>query len=224
MEKKDSRTGSSVLYNPYLDRSRASSLNSVKGDRSVVEKEEISDDSEELGKPVMKVEIKKSVTHTRNPLMIAENKQMRGGFFSNMKQIMDLRKPGNQSVSRGATPTRKGDTSVRSNDVSMIGGKKLNSNTETSITAGKVSLAQFMDNLATQKKINTSKLTNRKFSSPNSEAMIPGSSLKVSPNVPKGAATISRESTMMGGGFAMNLKINRNEFSNLATDLSSMLA
>lgn len=217
MEGKHNRTGSGILYNPYLDRSRISSQASIK-DRSVVEKEEISDDSEELGKPANHVEVKKTSPQVRSPLMISENKQKRGGFFSNMKQILELRKT-NQSMSRGATPTRKGDTSVRSNDVSMVKDSKLNSNTETSITAGKVSLAQFMDNLATQKKINTSKLTARKFSSPTTDAF-PGSSVKVSMNLSKVSQTANKEKPPTGG-FAMNLKIGKNEFSSMATDLSS---
>lgn len=215
----DSRKGSGVLYNPYLDRSRASSVGSIR-DKTFVEKEEYSDDSEELAKPAPKVEAKKTASQAKSPLITAEGKQKRGGFFSNMKQILEMKKASHQSFSRGVSPTRSGDVSVRSINVSMSRGVKTGSNTETSITAGKISLAQFMDNLATQKKINTSMLAARKLSSQIKVAPPPDSSIKVTPGVPKGLAGASKDKPFTSG-FAMNLKIKKDEFSNLANDLSS---
>lgn len=215
----NNRKGSGLLYNPYMDRkSRASSVGSIR-DKSMVEKEEYSDDSEELGKPAPKVEVKKQPIQTKSPLIISDEKQKRGGFFSNMKQLLEMRKVG-QSLSRGVIPTRSGDVSVRSVNVSIDRGTKTNSNTETSITAGKISMAQFMDNLATQKKINTSMLAARKLASQSKDH--PESMLKITPNVPKGMSTLNKDKTF-SGGFQMNLKINKNEFSNLATDMSSKL-
>ena len=149
---KHDRSGSGVLFNPYLDRSRASSIGSIR-DKSIVAKEEVSDDSEELGKPVQKSAVKKSTSQVKSPLITNGITQKRSGFFSNMKQILEMRKASKPLITRGNSPTRKGDTSVRSNDVSMVSGLKIDPHTASSITTGKISLAQFMDSLATQKKI-----------------------------------------------------------------------
>ena len=214
-------SGSGVLYNPYLDRSRNSSVASGI-DRSVVEKDEVSDDSEEIGKPQSKREKKKPAIQQRSPLIVPEGKHNRGGFFSNMKNLLEMRKSIHDTMGRGATPTRKGDISVRSVDVSKINDKSI-LNAEASITSGKVSLAQFMDNLATQKRINTSKITARKMTASNQE-ITPMGSVQVVQNI--GAASLSPiKEKSFSGGFSLNLRIKKNEFSSIAgPEFSSKLS
>ena len=219
------REGSDVLYNPYLDRCRASSRASsiASGvNRSVVEKDDLSDDSEGQAKPNTRKEVKKIKVQPKQPLMIKENTPIRGGFFSNMKNIMEMRKSMNQSISRGVTPSKNRIASTKSIDMSPnLNNSKLNPFLQSSITAGKVSLSQFIDSIATQKRINTSNITSRKLSAPNVD-LRHETPIRMGLNVNKTCVTANKDKSFLAG-FVLNLKIKKNDLSSMANDVSSTL-
>lgn len=222
MERPRSGISSAVLYNPYMDRSRASSKASVR-DKSVVEKESISDDSEDIPRQREKITMKtrKPQTETMNPPVIKDEKARRPGFFSNMKHLMEMRKAVQANISRGNTPTRavKIEPS-KSKDASMVSVKDPDQKVNTSITGAKISLNEFMDNIATQKKLTNSKLTARKFSSPTTNA-VGANSLRASPTGPR--LTQSREKPF-NAQLMFGFKIDKNELSSMAKDLSCKLS
>lgn len=219
MQKTHSNQGSGVLYNPYIDRSRASSKASIR-DRSIVEKESISEDSGDVPQKIEPrvSEKTKNQVETKNPPVLKDERAPRPGFFSNMKHLMEMRRTAQASISRGNTPKRAiKKEPTNSNENNMFAARKSEPKVNASISDVKISMKDFMDNIVTQKKLNHSKLTARKFSSPTTNTLA-GSSLKVSPTGPR--ASQSREKSFYNQ-LVFGFKVNKQELSSMAHDLSS---
>lgn len=219
MQKTHSNQGSGILYNPYLDRSRASSKASI-NDRSIVEKESISGDSADMPQKIEpKVSVKtKNQVETKTPPVLKDEREPRPGFFSNMNHLMEIRRTAQASISRGNTLTRATKKEhTNSNQNNKFAPRKSESKVNASISDVKISMKDFMDNIVTQKKLNHSKLTARKFSSPTSNTLA-GSSLKVSPTGPRESQ--SREKSF-NNQLVFGFKVNKQELSSMAHDLSS---
>lgn len=219
MEKTSSNQGPGILYNPYLDRSRASSRASIR-DKSIVEKESISEDSDGIPNQIAQKsnDKRKNQVETKNPPVLKDERETRPGFFSNMKHLLEMRKAAQINLSRGNTPTRSIiKEPTNSNNSKLLSLIKSETKVNTSIADAKVSMRDFMDNIATQKKLNHSKLTTRKFSSPTT-AMLASSSIKASPTGPR--TTLHRDKPF-NGHLLVGLRIDKHELSSMANDLSS---
>lgn len=221
-EKPKERSG--ILFNPYLDRSRASSKGSVR-DRSAVGIDDLSDDSEENKDASHHVKSKKkSLVDVGAPLAKKEDSMSNSGFFSNTKHLLELKRSIQKNAIRGSTPVRqtvapeqKQPTETSTSFVNS-NKKKLNSKTNTSIADVKISFKDFMNSIETQKKINTSKLIARKFSSPFQD--LPQSNTFTVSNT---KVEISKDRPFNPASFSLGFKINKNELTSMAQDMSSKL-
>jgi hypothetical protein len=78
-----------------------------------------------------------------------------------------------------------------------------------------------MDSLATQKKINTSKLTARIFSTTNNQSIQDSCFSATVSTGQKAATSDNKGKPMVGAGFSMSFRIAKTELSNMTADVSS---